>query len=87
VDRSRQCEPRDTLHAERCRLVAPINAGTAEVWTGVGADGNPAGANCNGWISPLANGRRGFAGSADAQWTSVDDASCSVARAVYCFEQ
>jgi len=68
-------------------LDAPISAGTGDVWTGVGTDGNPVGQSCSNWTSSGGMGRRGLSNAFNSFWTTVDDVNCGLSRALYCFEQ
>jgi hypothetical protein len=56
-------------------------------WTGVQTNGAAAALNCGGWALNSGGGMRGNVGGDENGWTESQNAACSMANHLYCFEE
>jgi len=56
-------------------------------WTGTQTNGTEGGMTCTGWASTTGGGLRGNVGGDGNGWTESQNAACTAANHLYCFEQ
>jgi hypothetical protein len=63
-----------------------INTSAGFAWTGTTTSGEPATANCNGWLDSSGVGQTGAVTASSGAWTEDHAASCIESNHLYCIE-